>query len=182
MKVNQYEFPKSSFLGMPKDCALIMEKILSNKKLLKLIYYGNRDWEKQPDLTADQIKELVSSDSEKRQISILPKLYIHPEKRTYIHITFGSFYENATNPFYRDNMIHFDIYCHFDDWDLGNYELKPYRIAGELDAMLANKKLTGIGELKFVQGNPIVYDEDYAGVSISYLAIRGNEDKVDPLV
>jgi hypothetical protein len=26
--------------------------------------------------------------------------------------------------------------CHFSDWDLGNFELRPYRIAGELDSML----------------------------------------------
>jgi hypothetical protein len=74
-------------------------------------------------------------------------LYIHPEVHTYLHISYGKFYPNATNPHYRDNTFYIDIYCHYEDWDLGNYELKPYRIAGELDAMLDGKHLTGIGEL-----------------------------------
>jgi hypothetical protein len=30
MKANTYEYPKSSFLGMSKDIAFIMNKILSN--------------------------------------------------------------------------------------------------------------------------------------------------------
>lgn len=181
MKKNQYEYPKSSFLGIQKDCAIIMTKLLANKNLLKLIYYNTRDWKEKPDLTAEQIKELVSPDKLVQQISIVPKLHIHPEKHTYIHISFGQFYPNATNPEYRDNTFHIDIYCHFEDWELGNYELKPYRIAGEIDAMLDNQHLTGIGELEFIEGRPIVFDENFAGVSLTYLAIRGNEDKVNPL-
>ena len=66
MRVNSYEFPKSSFLGMPKDCALLMDKILKNQNLLKLIYYNGRDWKEQPDLTSEQIKDMLSSNPEKR--------------------------------------------------------------------------------------------------------------------
>jgi hypothetical protein len=61
MKRNAYEFPKSSFLGMAKDTALIMSKILTNKEVLKLMYYTSADWKSQPDLTADQIKSLFKN-------------------------------------------------------------------------------------------------------------------------
>ena len=181
MRVNSYEFPKSSFLGMPKDCALLMDKILSNQNLLKLLYYNGRDWKEKPDLTSEQIKGMLSSDPEKRQISLVPRLYIHPEVHTYLHISYGKFYPNATNPHYRDNTFYIDIYCHYEDWDLGNYELKPYRIAGEIDAMLDGKHLTGIGELQFIEAGPAIYNEDFAGVSLTYYAIRGDEDKKNPL-
>jgi len=43
MKKNQYEFPKSSFLGLAKDTALIMNRILNNKRVLKLLYYTSPD-------------------------------------------------------------------------------------------------------------------------------------------
>ncbi|MBR4983904.1 MAG: hypothetical protein IKY94_15265 [Lachnospiraceae bacterium] len=46
MRKDGVTFPKSSFLGMVKDTSLIMNKILSNKNLLKLIYYTTADWEK----------------------------------------------------------------------------------------------------------------------------------------
>jgi hypothetical protein len=44
MKRNFYEYPKSSFLGMSKDTSLIMDKILGNQDVLKLLYYNVKDW------------------------------------------------------------------------------------------------------------------------------------------
>ena len=43
MKLPGYEYPKSSFLGMAKDTSLIIEKILSSKKVLRLLYYTSPD-------------------------------------------------------------------------------------------------------------------------------------------
>lgn len=177
MKNNTYEFPKSSFLGMSKDTSLIMNKILSNRKVLKLLYYTGRDWEQKPDLTATQIKELFK----KKQISNIPKITVDEEKLSYLRITYDSFTPNATNPFYRDHLVELKIICHFDDWDLDNYELRPYRIAGELDSMLDGQHLTGIGKLNFIGADQDIYDDEFGGLTLRYLAVRGNEDKVNPL-
>lgn len=177
MKKNQYEYPKSSFLGMAKDTALIMEKILSNKKLLKLIYYTTPDWESQPDLDSDQIKSLFSN----KQISNIPKLYVDRDKMNYLRIAFDSFMPNATNPFYRDHIIEISIACHFDDWDINDFELRPYRIAGEIDAMLDGQHLTGIGKLEFLGAEQDIYDREFGGITLKYIAFRGNEDKVGEL-
>jgi hypothetical protein len=68
----------------------------------------------------------------------------------YLRITYDSFTPNATNEFYRDHIVEIKIICHFDNWDLNDYELRPYRIAGELDSMLDGQHLTGIGELQFL--------------------------------
>lgn len=178
MKKNTYEYPKSSFLGMPKDTALIMEKILSNRNLLKLIYYTGRDWQEKPNLNAEQIKSLFES----KQISNIPKISVDREKYTYLRLTYDSFTPNQTNDFYKDHIVELKIICHFDDWDLDNYELRPYRIAGELDAMLNKQHLTGIGKLTFIGADQDVYDDEYGGVTLRYLAIRGEEDRVNPLV
>lgn len=177
MKKDSYEYPRSSFLGMVKDTSLIMEKILSNKKLLKLIYYTSKDWEKKPDLTSEQIKDLFDN----KQISNIPKIIIDEEKWNYLRVTFDSFTPNASNPFYKDHIVEVKIICHFDDWDLGNYELRPYRIAGEIDSLLEGQHLTGIGELTFLGADQDIYDNEFGGVTLRYLAIRGNEDRKNPL-
>lgn len=177
MKINTYEYPQSSFLGMAKDTSLIMNKILSNKKVLKLLYYTTQDWEKKPDVTSAQIAEMFES----KQISNVPKLKIDPDKRTYLRLAFDSFTPNATNTFYRDHIVEIRIICHFDDWNLKDFELRPYRIAGEIDAMLDKQHLTGIGKLTFLGANQDVYNEEFGGVTLRYLAIRGHEDEVNPL-
>lgn len=177
MKKNTYEYPKSSLLGMPKDAALIMQRILSNQNVLKLLAYGVKDWQKQPTVSNEMIKEMF----ETAQISAVPKVKIDKKEKTYLRLIYGTMIPNATNPEFRDNTFGIDIICHYDNWDLGDFELRPYRIAGEIDSMLAGTHLTGIGELEFVSATPYIYDEEFAGVSLTYLAIRGNEDRVNPL-
>ena len=177
MKKNTYEYPKSSLLGMPKDAALIMDKILSNQNILKLLCYNTRDWKDKPNITGENLKEMFST----KQISSVPKIKIDAPEKTYLRLIYGNIIRNASNPEYRDNTFGIDIICHYDNWDLGNFELRPYRIAGEIDAMLDGARLTGIGELQFISAVPYIYDEEFAGVTLTYLAIRGNEDKVDPI-
>lgn len=177
MKHDFYVQTKSSLLGMPKDAAIIVDRILSNPNLLKLLVYETRDWKNQPTPTGKQIKELFSS----HQISSVPKVKIDNKEKTYIRLTYGNIVRNASNPQYRDNTFGIDVICHYDNWDLGDFELRPYRVAGEIDAMLDKTHLTGIGELEFVSAVPYVYNEEFAGVSLTYLAIRGHEDLKNPL-
>ena len=177
MKHNSYEYPKSSLLGMPKDAAIIIDRILSNPNLLRLLVYETRDWQSQPLPNGEQIKELFTS----HQISSVPKIKIDSKEKTYIRLTYGTVIRNASNPEYRDNTFGIDIICHYDNWDLGDFELRPYRVAGEIDGMLDKTHLTGIGELEFVSATPYLYNEEFAGVSLTYLAVRGHEDQKNPV-
>lgn len=177
MKRNFYEYPKSSFLGMSKDTSLIMDKILGNQDVLKLLYYNVKDWQKKPNLASEQIKSLF----EQKNISNIPKIVVNSDKLNYIRITYDSFTPNASNPYYRDHVVEIKIICHFANWDLGDYELRPYRIAGEIDSMLDGQHLTGIGVLNFMGADQDVYDDEFGGITLRYLAVRGHEDEVNPL-
>lgn len=177
MEKNYYEFPKSSFLALQKDNSLIVNKFLSNTRLLKLIYYTSKDWKEKPDLTTEQIESLF----ENRQISLVPTIIVDKEKYNYIRITNDVFIPNVENPFYRDRVIEIRVICHFDNWDLGDFDLRPYRIAGEIDSMLDGARLVGIGQLQFIGANQDVYDATFGGVTLQYRAINGNEDRKNPL-
>jgi hypothetical protein len=72
MRKNGYEFPKSSFLSLAKDTSLIVNKILSNKNILKLLYYNDNNWKDCPNLTSEQIKELIIN----KQITNVPSVKI----------------------------------------------------------------------------------------------------------
>jgi hypothetical protein len=58
-----------------------------------------------------------------------------------------------------------------------DFELRPYKIAAELDSMFNNKHLTGIGELQFLGANQMILTDEYAGLCVMYQAIHGEEDK-----
>ena len=172
MKIVNYEFPKSSFLAMEKDLQLITDLMFRNKRLKKLLFHNVPDALKQRELTEEETYALFG-----KNIKIVPKLYVDGSVLNYIIISFDNFTPNATNPEFRDNVISFDIICHFDQWQLQDFELRPYRIAAEIDSMINDKHLTGIGTLQFLGANQIILNDEFAGLSLMYSAIQGEEDK-----
>ena len=81
-----------------------------------MLYYTQKDCLKAPDLTSEQILSLVD-----KHIKIVPKLDINSDCPTFVVVTFDNYTTNATNPEFRDCTINFDILCHPDHWNLGNF-------------------------------------------------------------
>lgn len=171
MKLRDYKTPHSSFLSMEKDLSLITDMMLKNERLKRLLHYTTSDAMDRPNLTQKETYELFG-----KNIKIVPKLYIDGSVLAYVIISFDNFTPNATNPEYRDNIISFDIICHFDQWQLQDFQLRPYRIAAEIDTMINEKHLTGIGTTHFLGANQIILNDEFAGVSIMYQAVNGEED------
>ena len=72
-----------------------------------------------------------------------------------------------------------DILCHIDAWDIGNFRQRPLKIAGYIDGILNDNKLTGIGTLEFVGCNEIVLSENLAGYCLAYRAVHGDDDLIE---
>ena len=170
--IKNYREPQSSFMSVEKDLTIITGKILENKRLQKMLYYTSKDALKKPSLSEEQKMELF-----KKNIKIVPKIYVDPDVLSYIIISFDNFITNAENPQFRNNIVEFDIICHYDQWQLEDFQLRPYRIAAELDTMLNNQKLTGIGLFQFLSCNQIILNDEFAGLTLLYYAIHGGEDK-----
>ena len=107
------------------------------------------------------------------------KLKEHEEVKSYIIITFDNF-SPTENPEYRDCVVSFDIICHTDYWDLGNYALRPLKIAGIIDGILDDCKLSGIGTFQFMGLNQLVLSEDLSGYTLMFEAVHGNDDRLAP--
>jgi hypothetical protein len=58
-----------------------------------------------------------------------------------------------------------------------DFELRPYKIAAEIDTMFNDKRLTGIGTLKFLGMTQMVLTDEFAGLCLLYNAVHGEEDK-----
>ena len=171
MRIDGYHIPKSSFLSVEKDTGIIVNEILKNNRLKKLLYYTTSDAMEKPNLTEDESLSLLGTN-----IKIVPKLYVDGSVLNYILINFDNF-TPSENPEFRDNTIQFDIICHFDQWNLKDYALRPYKIAGEIDSMFNLKKLTGIGYLEFMGATQIVLTDEFAGLCLMYRTVHGSEDE-----
>ena len=171
MKVEGYQYPHSSFLTIEKDMSIITNMMLKNNRLKKLLYHTTKDCLKKPKLTEDQTVELIG-----KNIKMVPKLTVDGSVLNYIIVTFDNF-TRTENPEFRDNIIEFDIICHFDQWQLQDFQLRPYMIAAEIDTMFNEKHLTGIGTLNFLGANQIILTDEFAGLCLMYRAVHGEDDK-----
>ena len=164
--------PISSFLSVEKDMNLIVDIMFKNNRLKKLLRYTTKDALERGNLSEAESMELFG-----KNIRLIPRLPIEEDVKNYIMLSFDNFTPNLTNPEFRDNILEFDIICHFDQWNLKDFQLRPYKIAAELDSMFNNKRLTGIGTVEFLGANQLILSDEYAGLALLYRVIHGDEDK-----
>lgn len=180
----------SSFLSCEKDTETILRRLFVESypysdTLKRLLVINTKDCldNKESEVINKTISEMtIAKMRQEGYIKLEPKIKMpeHEEIKAYIIISFDNFTPNETNPFYRDCTISFDIICHTDYWDIGNYRLRPLKIAGYIDGLLNNCKLSGIGILNFLGASQLVLNQDLSGYTLTYRAVHGNDDRLPP--
>ena len=175
---------KSTFLSCETDQEIIWRRLFIESrpysdKLKKLLIINT------PDCLDDsqvQYQEIINGYNlqdlkNKQYLKNVPKLSFgeHEEVKSYILLEFDDFIP-TNNPHYRDCTITFSIICHLDYWELDDYKLRPYQIAGYIDGMLNETKLSGIGTLQFMGASEIVMNEYLGGIVLRYIATHGRAD------
>lgn len=180
---------KSSFLSCEKDAETIMRKLFVDSRpysdlLKRLLLINTKDC--LLDMTNQEYIKKINETSlqdlcEKKYIRFAPQLKMneHEEIKSYILISFDNFYPNSRNPYFRDCTVEIDIICHIDYWDIGNFRQRPLKIAGYIDGILNNEKLSGLGTLNFLSCTELVLDHELSGYCLRYHAIHGNDDLIE---
>lgn len=182
MKPNQFS---SSFLAYEKDMQAILRRLFIESRpysemLKRLLVINTKDCldntqsvvynQKLNQMTLTKLKE-------NGYIRLAPKLQFdqHNQVQSYIIMTFKNFVPSQ-NPQFRDCTIVFDILCHTDYWDIGDYRLRPLKIAGYIDGILNHARLSGIGTLQFLGCDEIVLGPNLAGYTLLYKSVNGVGD------
>ena len=182
-----------SFYSFEKDIENIVDKLFNNENysndLKRLLVINERDCldNRTSEVYNKVLKNLTVKDLfQNGYVTIVPKIALaeHEEVKSYLIITMNDFTLNDTNPEFRDCTVQFDIICNLDYWDLGDYRLRPLKIAGIIDSLLNKQKLSGIGTLVFMGCGQIQLDENLAGYSLFYRAIHmtDGDDTIPPTV
>ena len=180
---------KSSFLSCEKDTEAIIRKLFVESRpysdiLKRLLVINTKDC--LTDLTNPAYNEIIKNTSiqdlrDKGYIRLEPKIFMgeNEEVKSYIRLAFDHFTPAIRNEYFRDCIIEIDILSHPDYWDVGNFRQRPLKIAGYIDGILNNCKLSGLGTLKFAGMNELVLDENLSGYCLMYTAVHGNDDNIE---
>lgn len=175
---------KSTFLSCETDQESIWRKLFVESKpysdkLKKLLVINTPNC---LDDTQVQFQEIINNITlqnlkEKQYIKNVPKLAFgeHEEVKSYILLEFDDFVP-TDNPQYRDCVISITIISHLDYWELEDYKLRPYQIAGYIDGILNETRLSGIGVLNFIGASQIILNEYLGGIMLRYIATHGRGD------
>lgn len=176
----------TSFINCEKDIELILRKLFIESKpysdtLKRLLVINQKDC--LDNKTSEVYNKIIKDMSLKKlrdegYIKLEPKLSFQEseERKSHIFISLDNFIPNASNPQYRDFNIFFDILCHTDDWDLGDYRLRPLKIAGYIDGILNKTKMNNIGRFEFLGCNELIMDESLSGYTLGYRVINDIEE------
>ena len=183
-RMNSKDF-QASFLSCEKDIETIINKLFIKSKpysdiLKRLLIIDQPDC---LDTNQMQYQDLINNYSvhrmkEENYLLFVPRIeqMIHEKFKSQILIEFDDF-TPTTNSHYRDCIISFMIICPLVKWELDDYKLRPHQIAGYIDGILNNAKLSGIGTLQFMGASQVILDEEHGGIVIRYVATHGNDDK-----
>ena len=179
---------KSSFLSCEKDIEEILYKLFIKSRqysesLKRLLLIPNKDC--LSNTQNEEYKKLV----EKADLNYLrkngylklePKIRLpeHEDMKSYIIMSFDNF-TSSGNPEFRDCIVTFDVICHIDTWDIGNYQLRPLKICGYIDGLLNKTRLSGIGTFQFMGCSELILSQDLAGYTLMYSAVHGSDDLIE---
>ena len=149
---------------MGEDIFNIINKVTKDQTLLKLIKYTDDDPLKHPDLTQEEIDEMLH-----KNILITPKI---PDDDTdlnnYLIILLDNYTVDPVNIDFKVVEIRFDVICPMNRWIINERTLRPYLIMNRLDKNFNEQKLSGIGNLKFESASRLVVSPYLAGYSLIY--------------
>lgn len=66
----------------------------------------------------------------------MPQLNLEPDAKPHVVISLDNFLPQEGQTTFRSIQLTFDIACRFEEWPLEDFKLRPYSIAGEIDAMI----------------------------------------------
>lgn len=169
---------KTSFLSCERDTETILKKLFVDSqpysnKLKKLLVVNAPDC-----LDANQeqynlmIRDMdLKTLKDRGYIKLVPKFELgeHEEVKSYILLEFDDFVPSA-NPAYRNCVVSITIISHLDYWEMDDYKLRHWQIAGYIDGILNESKLSGIGTLQFIGASQLVLNEYLGGVILRYVA------------
>lgn len=122
----------------------IVVRLQSNQRLLKLLYYSDKDPYSHPDLTEKQIQEEVFE----KLIKIVPRVGPKETAQSLISLRVVNGVTNRGNSEFRDIGLGIEVFVPLTQWAIKDSNLRPFSIMGEIQKTLNGKVVNGMGKIQ----------------------------------
>lgn len=153
----------TSFQVVENTLGKVVEALLKNNRLKRLLYYSDPHALSLPALNNTQSLSLIND-----HLRTVPRLPVKAEGKSYVIVTLDNFTPNEKQTKFRSCVLGFDIICPYDDWNLTDFKLRPYSIAGEIDSMINKTTIGSLGIADFMGAKMLLLGSELGGISLYY--------------
>lgn len=121
----------------------IMTRLFANQRLLKLLYYTDKDPYSQPNLTQDQIKTEIYE----KLIKITPRVGPKETAHSILVLKVARGVTDNGNSEFRNIQIDIESFVPLTQWIIKDDNLRPFAIMGEVQKSLNGKTINGLGKM-----------------------------------
>ena len=121
----------------------IMTRLFANQRLLKLLYYTDKDPYSQPDLTQEQIKTEIYE----KLIKITPRVGPKETAHSILVLKVARGVTDSGNSEFRNIQIDIESFVPLTQWIIKDDNLRPFAIMGEVQKSLNGKTINGLGKM-----------------------------------
>lgn len=130
-------------IELGENAQKIMQRLLANQNLLKLLYYTDKDPLSQPNLTEKQIQNEVFD----KLVKITPRVGPKETAHSIISMRFTRGRRNMSNNEFENISIAIESFVPLTQWVIKGINLRPFAIMGEIQKSLNGKTINGLGKL-----------------------------------
>jgi hypothetical protein len=120
-----------------------MSRLLANQRLLKLLYYTDKDPYSQPDLTQEQIQKEIFE----KLVKITPRVGPKETAHSIVVIKVNKGQTDNNNTEFRNININVESFVPLTQWIIKDDNLRPFAIMGEIQKSLNGKTINGLGKM-----------------------------------
>lgn len=121
----------------------IIKRLQANQRLLKLLYYTDKDPFNNPDLTDQQIREEVYE----KLIRVVPRVGATETANSMVAMTVMDGDLLAENDQFNEISVRLEVLVPLTQWLIKDSNLRPFAILSEIQKSLNGKVIDGIGRM-----------------------------------
>ena len=144
----------------------IMQRLLANKRLLKLLVYTDKDplSEEHPDVSPQE----AYAHGDDGVIRIIPIIGYKEDSTSAITLRVRRGVPTAGNSEFLDIYFTIEVFVPNEQWIIKGDNLRPYMIMGEIQRSLENKNINGLGTIRGSGFSVNFYTEEISAFTMDY--------------
>ena len=157
----------SKFSLLNEDINKVLDKLVSNQNLCKLLYYNDSNPLSQTSLTDPPSLLYSLIFPYPTAIETFKDSDGNPVASSIINVLFDNFKLGTKNHKFKSGDLTFIILSHISLWRLSDSTLRPFCLLNEIDEMFSEQRVIGIGKGEFERCG-LIWQDNYSGYKLTY--------------